>query len=439
MTVRSFSDRVRMSANSIILPVILLSILLFCGCSPAGTPSPAPAVGLTLPRPSETSTSTPSPTATPVQTGTPTSISSPVYYMIVIDASEQMDTSFDGQTKSEAAREAAETILDGLEPDANYGLAVIGGAPTIKEIDPCDEPSVVKRTFSARNAVSDQIAQLQPAGEGSLYTAFFLAKNQFEGLPANTVRALIYISGLSDACKSRDQWAQLENLFKVPFGVDPHLYSEIIILDDSAEAQLIAGRLNDASKNIHVQVAESVSVLRQAYRTAVDNVRNYVSVALASLPTQTPDMTSTSLPTLEQDTPTMTASSTLTPLPLSPTLTLSPSSTPSPTPTQQPSVELLSARYLTTGIGCQADIIVRVTGSPATGSFHVWNVNYGPEGRVDAMITLPVGTYSGNPVTLGGHQPESYFHDVWFEYDGTQSNRLEGLKCPLLPLSTATP
>lgn len=85
------------------------------------------------------------------------------------------------------------------------------------------------------------------------------------------------------------------------------------------------------------------------------------------------------------------------------------------------------------------DIVVKVSGSPATGSFHVMNSSNGPVGEVFQQVTLPVGTYSNNIVSLSGNRPESYLHEAWFEFNGVQSNRLKNLKCPFLPTATPTP
>ena len=107
-----------------------------------------------------------------------------------------------------------------------------------------------------------------------------------------------------------------------------------------------------------------------------------------------------------------------------PTLTLTPTSTPTPL------VELLSVDYLQPGAGCQADITVRVTGSAASGSFHVWNANDPLAGEVSPPTVLQAGTSGDHLVTLGGLEPKAYTHEVWFEYNGGSSNRLSGLVCP---------
>jgi len=149
--------------------------------------------------------------------------------MIVVDASEEMNEAFGGKTKLQAALESIDVILEGLDPDANYGLIVIGGSTLGEGVDPCDEPSVVKYPFTSQNIVNREIVQLQPAGGGSLYTAFNLARDQFRGLQPDTVRTMIYITGSSDACENRDEWKDLEKLLNVLGDVDvvaPHLSVE---------------------------------------------------------------------------------------------------------------------------------------------------------------------------------------------------------------------
>jgi hypothetical protein len=120
-------------------------------------------------------------------------------------------------------------------------------------------------------------------------------------------------------------------------------------------------------------------------------------------------------------------------LPVSRTPTAVPTETPTsspPTGTPTPRVELLSVKYLQSGAGCQVDLTVRVTGSAASGAFHVWHANDPLAGQAEARTILPVGMSAGHLITLGGLEPKSYTHEVWFEYNGVQSNRLKGLICP---------
>ena len=114
--------------------------------------------------------------------------------------------------------------------------------------------------------------------------------------------------------------------------------------------------------------------------------------------------------------------------------------TPSATPIPSTSVELLSVTYVSQNIGCQIDVQVRVNGEPVVGVFHVRNASYAPQdSTVYPQTTLQVGTnYAStfslnNLLTLSGNQPEYYKHEVWFEYNGIQSNRLVDLFCPGIP------
>jgi hypothetical protein len=457
--------------------LILLTVLLLAGCAGA-TQTQVVKVQATVTRipPTLFPTALTALTPTTVPSYTPTSPASSVYYMIVLDAAAQMTESFSGRIKWEAARESAQAIMDGLEPGAKYGLVVIGGLATTEGIDPCNEPSVARSPFSARNPVSDQISQLQPAGGGSLYSAFFTARRQFEGLPANTVKTLIVITDGVDECQSQNEWLGLESLFKAMDEAGLEFHSEIIVLAEGldSQTQAVVKRIDDSSTAVNVQLPSDNSLLQSTDEIVLGNVKNYVDFILATRPTETPDSiaftltpesglptntlsassyTVTPRPGLQQTntlgassytltpkpgTPTFTPTITFTAIPRTATITLTPTITRTPTPTQPPFVELLSSSYRTTGIGCQVDIVVKVSGSPATGSFHVMNSSNDPVGEVFQQVILPIGTYSNNIVSLSGNRPESYFHEVWFEFNGIQSNRLKNLKCPFVPTATPT-
>ncbi len=415
-----------------------------------GTPTLTPSI---TPTPSQTLTTTPTQTqtSTPTLSATPTPKAQGVYYMIVLDASAKMTQAFDGQTQWDAANESITAILQGLEPGANYGLVTVGGSAFAEGVDPCDEPSNVTSFFAPRQKVSEQIAQLQPMGGGSLYTAFVLAKNQFEGLPENTVRMLIYITGSSDACERRDEWKDLERLLTINDDAGVKLYSEIIILDEKGGivTQSLLEKISSLSSNVNVQVPQNLAALQQASITVVTNVNVYINNIIASYPTLTPEISPTFTLTPRPGTPTLTPTITVTPsLTLTtgaPTtaLTWTPSVTPvtpSATPVPATSVELLSVTYISQGVGCQIDVQVRVNGEPAVGTFHVRNDFYAPgDSSAYPQTTLQAGTnwasqFSlSNLITLGGDKPEYYKHEVWFEYNGIQSNHLVDLFCPGIP------
>jgi hypothetical protein len=435
--------------------ILLMLLLLVAGCSgldatPSPTVSPQPTVTLI---PSATFTYTPPPTATSIQPATPTPLANAIYYMIVLDASGAMNEPFDSRTKWDAARASAEAILKALEPGANFGLVLIGASSPTEEVDLCNEPSVPQMPFTSQHNVLRQVGQLQPAGGGSIFTAFNLAKDQFTGLPPHSIRVIIHISGSRDDCE-RNEWREFERRFQARGAVEAGLHSEIIILDDGSEisAQALAVRIGNLSRNVNVQTVQSFGEIRQTTEVVLGNVRNHI----ASIPTVTPPPTSTAFstltpvpilsatPTLSPVPPSNTPTSTLTPSPAPPTVTLTstltstPSATPSPTPVLPPSVTLLSVRYLTDGIGCQIDVRARVNGSDAVGRFHVWYAGLDPQGQIYPQTTLQVGTNWAsvfslrNLLTLGGDRQGSR-HEVWFEYNGIQSNRLKDLLCPLPP------
>ena len=249
---------------------------------------------------------------------------------------------------------------------------------------------------------------------------------------------------------------------------------DIILLGDGADAQKIADRLNLSTKKGHAQAPQTLAQLQTASETLIGNVTKYVNAELASLPTFEPLVSSytltaapgalTSTPaassytltpkpgaltstlssssytlTPRSGTPTFTPTITFTPAPATLTSTSTPTIARTPTQTPAPSVELLSANFRSKGIGCQVDITVKVSGSLATGSFHVMNSSNQPVGEIYPEMLLPIGTYGNNVVTLSGNQPATYSYEVWFEYSGVQSNHLTNLVCPLVPKATATP
>jgi hypothetical protein len=418
------------------------------------------------------------PTTNFIPSFTPTSVSSSIYYMIVVDASGTMSEPFDGRTKMDAAREAIQDILAGLDPAANYGLVLLGGSPMNDESDSCTQPSVARIPFSAQSVVNSQIAPLQAAGGGSMYSAFVVARRQFETLPPETARVLIMITDTSDECQSQDEWKSLETLSKALDEVGLEFHSEIIILDQNENFGLrsTTDRIAIWSKGkVSFQFPQDISALQESQKAVIGNVSKYVENLIASRPSATPESlfftltpesglptntlsassyTLTPIPGLLTNTPgassytltpkpgtaTFTPTITFTAVPITATSTLTPTITRTPTSTAVPSVELISSSYRTTGIGCQVDIVVKVSGSPATGSFHVMNASNSPVGEVAQQVILPLGTYSNNIVSLSGNRPEYYFHEVWFEFNspqGGQSNHLTNLKCPFVP--TATP
>jgi len=418
-----------------LVPQVNQTVRLVILGTPTLTPTQTTIATLTA---TSTFTATPSPTPTPKEHG--------IYYMIVLDASLKMLDSFETESKWDAALRAVNAILEAREDEANYGLVVIGGSGSQEGGNPCDQPSTVATPFSSRDIVIDHINQLQPSGGGSIFTAFNLAMDQFRTLPENTVRMLVFITGSSDACESRDEWRDLQRAFDFPGGIGIEHYSEIIVLEhDAVISRTIKEQFDSLSANLNVQAPQTTFQLVQANNIVINNVSNYVDITISSFPTEvnptfTPISVSTPIvgvtnpppPTFTAIPPTPIPPTSVPPTPIPPT-PVPPTPIPQPTFTPTPYVLLTRFDYVGTGELCQALISFEVSGSPATGYFRVWNQWYTennlPYDSGYPLVTLPVGP-NGFQVGLGGNgNPAYYRHKVWFEYNGTESNKLD-LICP---------
>lgn len=317
----------------------ILEVVPDC-CNVLPTSSPT----LTAP-PTHTKTSVPTFTFTPTPSAIPTPEAQGHYYMVVLDASQNMLDTFDGVTKWYAAREAVRAVLEGRESGANYGLVVVGGSPMNDGDNPCDKPASLTMPFSSRDTILDHIDDLQPSGGGSIYKAFTLAKEQFEpgALPENTVHTLIFITGSRDACLIRDEWQDIRNAYQFSGGIGVELYSEIIVLEqDELKTRTIEQQIGVASDDLNVQVSQNTTQLYQSITNVFNNVTNHINITSAtkvslvqtsSAPAVTPP-TQTDTPTPR---PTYTSANPMTVYPtftLTSTRTATPSFTPvSPTVT----------------------------------------------------------------------------------------------------------
>jgi hypothetical protein len=337
-------------------------------------------------------------------------------------------------------------MFEALNRNSNYGLVAVGGSGTTGDFDPCTAPStpliplvsdqgvVFPSDALEMNDVIGQINQLQPTGGGSLYAAFGVAKKQLEDLPANTIKTMIFITGSTDTCESRDEWSELERILQLPDLVG--LYSEIIILDENAGliTQSIAERINALSSSVNVQVSQNNQQLQQITESVISQVNTRVEQQQAGLDSGapvnvSPVISTTSVPQVVVATqPQIAATIPPTAAPPSP---IPPTPIPQPTNIPAPFVYLEFSRYLNeSGNTCDAEVIMYVSGSTATGHFHVWNASFGPEGDVyEELVSQQVGSNT-YVVGLGGNQSEYYEHKVWFEYDGKQSEPLNDLVCP---------
>ena len=222
------------------------------------------------------------------------------YYMVVLDASEKMASSFDGRTKWDAAKYAAEKILGYLNPHSNYGLVLIGGknphesgsdacrmpsAPVIPLVD--EEGYVFPPENLSISGVLTEISQQGPLGEGTFSEGFSLATNQLGDLPLDAVKMIIFIAGSSDSCAGEDDWTELETAISLVRNIE--VYKEIIVLpepddpaaeefvekinqpDQSSEAPSTGGDLNT-----HAEAPNDFEELEQSIQDVVRRLEEYV-------------------------------------------------------------------------------------------------------------------------------------------------------------------
>lgn len=357
-----------------------------------GTPTSTPTF-----TPISTSTPSPTTTATATYTSTPNPTSTPlahgVYYMIVLDASQNMLETFDGRTKWDAAKEAVDAVLESRERDANYGLVVIGGSPLKDGQNPCDQPVEPVLPFSSRDAVLEHIDGLNPSGGGSIYTAFNLAKDQFEpgSLPDNTIHTLIFITGSSDACLIRDEWQDLKRAYDFSGGIGVELYSEIIVLEqDELKSRTIEQQIGRVSDDLNVQVPQNNTQLYQSITNVFNHVTNYITITSA---TKVSAVEATKTHAVTPQTPTYTPTPKPTKTPGN-TLTVFPTFTPTSAPTKT---------FTPTATRTPTPIPVSPTATPCQSTRQKLNPGaLTGSATIDSLTNCSTGYPSGEPVVVTG-------------------------------------
>jgi len=316
------------------------------------------------PTPTQTLTMTPSSTAT--LTPSPKPFSDSLYYVIVYDASQNMDETFHGEKKWEVARNLLIEIFNGLNPRAQFNMAVIGGSISTEGVDSCNNPeSLSLPSFSSKQDTYNYLINLRPQGGGSFYKAYTLAKNQLQDLPADTARTLIYITGASDTCETEDEWNAIKNLMSIS-DTTISTFSQIIILDDDGiKSRTLAEQFNSLSdENVNAQAPQSLSDTRTGGVTLINVVKNIITyeteiIASISTAAPAPPITATLTPGGTQGmSPTGVSTN---PLPTNPptvTRTLIPTATRTTAPSVTPS--LSSVLYISSpgngaNLNCLAD------------------------------------------------------------------------------------
>lgn len=174
-----------------------------------------------------------------------------VYYMIVLDASETMNSPFDGHpSKWSAVQSAFKDFLAYSNERSNYGLVTIGGQnPNETSSNPCLAPTVpliplVSRDGRAFSQADLSLANLrteferqQPKGAGSLRQAFFLAKKQLETLPRDKIKIIVLMTSSSDVCEGAVDWDKLANDIQLADKAIA-IHKELVLLDEMADPKI---------------------------------------------------------------------------------------------------------------------------------------------------------------------------------------------------------
>lgn len=135
-------------------------------------------------------------------------------YYIVLDATGNMEQSFDSTTKWTVGKDAVYQLLNSHLPrGANYGLVIVGGATEKNsESDQGLQPLVPLRP-GVRKKILREVDDLDPQGTGSLSEAIRLAVEELSGIPEDEEKTLITITGGTSGYQD-ESWPQILEEFQ---------------------------------------------------------------------------------------------------------------------------------------------------------------------------------------------------------------------------------
>ncbi|TCP57348.1 Ca-activated chloride channel family protein [Tamaricihabitans halophyticus] len=172
--------------------------------------------------------------ATPVSAQEETEKTAPV--MVTMDASGSMADELDGTTKMDAAKDALNTLVDGLDSDAEMGLQVYGskGAGSGSGNPTCEDISTEVPVGPVDAAqIKSKVAALEPAGETPIGDSL---KQAAQELPDEGPRAIVLISDGIDTCAPPDPCEVAKDLAED--GVDLAVHTVGFQIDEKAKEQL---------------------------------------------------------------------------------------------------------------------------------------------------------------------------------------------------------
>jgi len=238
-----------------------------------------------------------------------------LYYVVVLDAAERMNTIFEGRTKWEAAQDTALDMLEDTNDHSNFGLVLIGGQSANRDgTDLCKLPSkaiipitsddgyVLDPGKLVKSNVTKNIDSQLPTSGGSFGEAFSLATFQMQDLPQGMIKVIIFISDSSDDCKEGgedDEWDILLRKIKAAEDTGITVHSEIIVLDESYNPSVeeFAAKVRDMNQvdvqtvgipNTNVEIAHTEEERQQIIIRVEQRIQIFLQQQLVAQVTSSP-------------------------------------------------------------------------------------------------------------------------------------------------------
>ena len=233
----------------------------------------------------------------------PNPLASNIYYMVVLDASENMKQTLEGDvTKWSAVQQTFDDFYTRSHELSNYGLVLIGGQnPREENSVPCDSPSVplislakdgrmLPKAEISLSHLKEEFQSQKPQGKGSLRQAFILAKNELLNLPPDAIRVMVMIVNANDGCGEKTTWEKLEKDLADVNGTIK-IQKELFLVDttgDQAVENFADGKncIDNAeiTQDTNIQVVDSVLGLQTCIKEMLHKFDELLS------PSPTPDM-----------------------------------------------------------------------------------------------------------------------------------------------------
>ena len=216
-----------------------------------------------------------------------------LYYMVVLDASAQMNNPLEGDgSRWNAVQSELDKFYRKSNVRSNYGLVLIGGQnPQEKSRNPCLAPSIPLIPLVEDDSVRPQkdlslnnlqtaIQYQKPEGGGSLSGAFSLAKKELENLPVDPdiKRIIVLIVSANDQCEGVIAWDEMVDDIQLVNSLIA-VHKELILVDGTSDPKVLefAGQVNqlpspDVNAITYVQVVNNYYELTLSFTNMLERL-----------------------------------------------------------------------------------------------------------------------------------------------------------------------